>query len=165
MLFLRSTSNTPDKMKIEITASTGSLIFDILVMKVKNYSLDEIFHKKLLFLLSFYIFSHESRFKEYNDNMEMLEALKAEYAIIMNRLDTLLEQKLISAYTRKTIIEMSSKVLENISAKYDNVRKGVKSVMGVRILEHEAKTILEEGKLNQARETSIFILWGWMMLQ
>ena len=51
----------------------------------------------------------------------------------------------ISAYMRKTILEMSGKVLENIAQKYDNVREGVKSVMGGRVLEYEAKTILNEG--------------------
>ncbi len=51
----------------------------------------------------------------------------------------------ISAYTRKIIMEMSDKVVENIARKYENVREGVKSVMGGKVLEHEAKTILREG--------------------
>lgn len=46
---------------------------------------------------------------------------------------------------------MSRKVIEKITAKYENVRKEVTSVMGGKVLEHEAKTILlngiEQGKL------------------
>jgi hypothetical protein len=42
---------------------------------------------------------------------------------------------------------MSQKVLEHIAAKFDNVKKGVKSVMGGQILEYEAKTILNEGRI------------------
>lgn len=77
----------------------------------------------------------------------------------------------ISAYTRKIIMEMSDKVVENIARKYENVREGVKSVMGGKVLEHEAKTILREGwkqgrkegedygmkkgRLEQARETAL----------
>ena len=34
-------------------------------MKTQQYTLDEIFEKKLLFLIPFYIFTHESRFEEY----------------------------------------------------------------------------------------------------
>lgn len=70
---------------------------------------------------------------------------------------------MISAYTRKTILEMSGKVLESIAKKYRNVMEGVKSIMGGRVLEYEAKRIKNEGKqegrqegrLEQARETAI----------
>ena len=40
---------------------------------------------------------------------------------------------------------MSNKVLEHIAKKYESVRKGVKSVMGGKVLEYEAKTIRNEG--------------------
>lgn len=56
-----------------------------------------------------------------------------------------MEQGIINEYTRCTIIDMSNKVLEHIAQKYDSVRKGVKAVMGGRILEYEAKTIKNEG--------------------
>ena len=35
--------------------------------------------------------------------------------------------------------------MENLARKYAYVREGVKSIMGGRVLEHEAKTILREG--------------------
>ena len=140
--------------------------FDIPVMKAQKYGIDEIFEKNLLFLIPFYIFSHESRFEEYNNDKDKLATLKVEYADIMARLDQLLEKGSISAYTRKIIMEMSDKVLENIAQKYEHVREGVKSVMGGKILEHEAKTILREGwqqgrregedygRMEQAKETA-----------
>lgn len=53
----------------------------------------------------------------------------------------------ISKYVKCTILEMSKKVIENIVSRYANVRKGVTSVMGGKILEYEAKTILQKGKL------------------
>lgn len=46
---------------------------------------------------------------------------------------------------------MSNKVLENIAQKHDKVKKGVLDVMGGKILEYEAKTILNEGK-NEGRK-------------
>ncbi len=58
----------------------------------------------------------------------------------------------ISAYTKNTIQEMSEKVLEHLAAKYKHVKEGVKSVMGGKILEYEAKTILNTG-----REESAFL--------
>lgn len=47
---------------------------------------------------------------------------------------------------KRAIMDMSNKVLEHIATKYDNVREGVKSVMGGKILDYEAKTIFEEGR-------------------
>lgn len=40
---------------------------------------------------------------------------------------------------------MSNKVLEHIAKDYEKVKKGVKSVMGGKILEYEAKSIWKNG--------------------
>lgn len=145
VLFLRCKDTTPDKMMIEMRTPGGTVCFDVMVMKSQRYGIDEIFEKELLFLIPFHIFTYESHFAEYNRNKDKLEILKAEYIDIRNRLDSLMENGRISAYTRKIIMEMSDKVVENIARKYENVREGVKSVMGGKVLEHEAKTILREG--------------------
>ncbi|MCD7885743.1 MAG: hypothetical protein LUI87_18945 [Lachnospiraceae bacterium] len=152
VLFLRSTKNTPDKMTIKISASGGSLSIDVFVMKSQKYELDEIFQKGLLFLLPFYIFSHEKYLEEYDKDQEKLAHLEEEYVRIMNELDELQLQGKISAYTRKTIVEMSHKVLENLAKKYENVKKGVNSVMGGKVLEYETKTIFREGMKEGLRE-------------
>ena len=76
-----------------------------------------------------------------------LNVLKREYQSISERLEQLLKQGEIDEYTKCTILDMSQKVLEHIAAKFDNVKKGVKSVMGGQILEYEAKTILNEGRI------------------
>lgn len=154
LLFLRSNASTPDKMGIEMKTPGGTVCFDVPVMKSQRYTIEEIFDKKLLFLIPFYIFSHESRLEEYDKDEQKLETLKAEYTEITQRLDDWMQKGLISVYMKKTILEMSGKVLENIALKYDNVRKGVKTVMGGSVLEYEAKTILKEGVLRQARETA-----------
>lgn len=154
VLFLRCNRNTPEKMRIAMKTPGGSVSFDVPVMKTQKYSVDEIFEKRLLFLLPFYIFSHESRFGEYEGNPDKLEMLKKEYADITERLNRLVETGAVSVYMAKTIIEMSEKVVENIARKYGHVKEGVKSVMGGRILEYEAKTILNEGRMEQAKETA-----------
>lgn len=73
----------------------------------------------------------------------------------MNQLDDWTQKGMISVYMKKTILEMSGKVLENIARRYDNVREGVKSVMGGRVLEYEAKTILNEGMKQGLQEGAI----------
>ena len=145
IMFLRSNASTPDKMQIKICVGEESLYQDISVMKVKDYSLKNIFDKKLLFLIPFYIFTHESKFAEYNKDKEKLEILKEEYGQIKKQLEELCNNKEITEYTRITIEEMSNSVLENLARKYENVKKGVKDVMVGQVLDYEAKRIRNEG--------------------
>ena len=152
VLYLRSTESTPDTMEIVVEASTGSLAFPVRVMKMRNYTLDAIFDKKLFFLLPFYIFTHESEFERHKEDDRWLEALRTEYFEMLKRLDEAVEQNQLSFYYRRTIIDMTKKVLESITAKYDRIREGVSSVMGGQVLEHEAKTIFREGKLEGRAE-------------
>lgn len=56
VLYLRSYKQTPDKMKYVIITPGGTVQYDIPVMKVNAYSLNDIFEKGLLILISFYIF-------------------------------------------------------------------------------------------------------------
>lgn len=145
VLFLRHNSSTPDSLKLKMVTPGGTIEYDIRVMKSQQYTLEEIFEKNLLLLLPFYIFSHEAQFEEYEKDKAKLKGLQTEYEQIKNKLEELLNQGLISEYTRCTIIDMSNKVLEHIAKKYKSLREGVKSVMGGKVLEYEAKTIKWEG--------------------
>ena len=126
-------------------------------MKSQQYTLEEIFEKNLLLLIPFYIFSHETRFEQYEKDEIKRKALQEEYEQIKNKLEELLNQGVISEYTKCTIIEMSNKVLEHIAIKYNAVREGVKTVMGGKILEYEAKAIRQDG-INQGIEGTVSIL-------
>ncbi len=145
VMYLRSNRNTLDRMKIEISTPGGSNIFDVPVMKVQEYTIDDIFEKNLLFLIPFHIFTHEKRFKEYNADETKLESLKAEYAQIMARLEELEKDGHLTTYYKRTLVEMSDRVLKSIAAKYGKVKEGVEAIMGGRVLEYEAKTILLRG--------------------
>ncbi|MCD8067612.1 MAG: hypothetical protein LUE87_01715 [Lachnospiraceae bacterium] len=128
---------------------------------MKNYSLDELLKKNLLFLLPFYIFTYDRRLKEYKTNEPKLNALKAEYRMIVKHLDHLEYLGQLSAYFKKTLIELSEKVVDNLAANYGAVKKGVKAVMGGQILEYEAKTILRQGQM-EARVEDIKALMETM---
>ena len=154
VLFLRHRETTPDRMRIRMITPGGDVEYSIQVMKAQKYTMEEMFGKGLLFLVPFYIFSHESRFEEYEKDKVRLEALKAEYSQIRAELERLMEQGKISEYTKCTLVDMSNKVLENIARKYHSVRKGVKDIMGGKVLEYEAKTIRNEG-IEQGMEQGV----------
>ncbi len=105
-------------MKYVIITPGGTVRYDIPVMKVQAYSLDDIFEKRLLMLVPFYIFSHEDRFSEYDGNAQKLGKLKAEYQDILERLDGLECQGKIGAFDKRTIIELSGDVIKEIAQKY-----------------------------------------------
>ena len=145
VLYLRSSRMTPDEMCIEIKTPRGSISYDIPIMKLQSYSIDEIFGKNLLFLIPFYIFTHEKELEEYDKNVDRLELLKQEYEGIKNCLEEKTLNREIDEYTKCTIVDMSNKVLRHLAHKYENVKEGVGLVMGGRILDYEAKTIKSEG--------------------
>ena len=145
IIFLRSNSSTPDEMTIEILTPNSNASFKVPVLKMKNYSLPEIFEKELYFLLPFYIFNKEKDFSSYEKDKSKLNNLKEEYNNFIERIDEATSSGKISAYYRRVILDMSKKVLEKIAKNYKKVQKGVDEIMGGRILEHEGKTILNQG--------------------
>ena len=87
-------------MKIKMITPGGKVEYEVHVMKVPNYTLDNIFEKNLLFLLPFYIFSHEKKLEEYNTNQEKLDFID-NFSIFLS--------------TSSEIISLSSLVTSNIS--------------------------------------------------
>ena len=158
VLYLRTYKKTPNKMKYVIATPGGTVQYDVPVMKVQTYTLEDIFEKGLLMLIPFYIFSHEKGFPEYNSNEQKLAELKAEYQIILEKLDELEQQGVIGAFDRRTIIELSSDVIKEIAQKYENVQKGVGDMMGGALIETEARKILNQGIDLTKKKTAIKLL-------
>ena len=162
VLYLRTYQKTPDKMKYVIVTPGGTVQYDVPIMKVQTYSLDDIFEKNLLMLLPFYIFSHEKNFDVYNTDEQKLEELKGEYQVILDRLQKLEQQEAIGAFDKRTIIELSGDVIKEIAQKYENVRKGVGDMMSGALIETEARNILQQGiqqGISEAKEkTAIKLL-------
>ena len=158
VLYLRTYKKTPDKMKYVIITPGGTVQYNVPIMKVQTYSLDDIFEKDLLMLIPFYIFSHEKSFPEYNSNEQKLKELKAEYQEILKRLDGLEQQGVIGAFDKRTIIEISGDVIKEIAQKYENVQKGVGDMMSGALIETSARTILNQGISQNQRETALRML-------
>lgn len=94
----------------------------------------------------------ESWFIEDNEDTVRIELLLGEYEKIKNRLEELLNTGKITEYMKCTITDMAGKVLEHIAEKYKNVREGVKSVMGGKVLEYEVKTGVRPDKIVKPSE-------------
>ena len=158
VIHLQAYKKTPDKMKYVIVTPGGTVRYDIPIMKVQAYSLDDIFEKRLLLLIPFYIFSHEKNFPEYNSNKQKLRELESEYKDILGRLDDMECQGVIGAFDKRTIIELSNDVLKEIAHKYENVQKGVGDIMGGALLETSARRLKNEAENETKKETALRML-------
>ena len=145
VLFLRHTRNTPDVMHIYLETSQGRVLQEVRVMKLKNYTLDEIFEKRLYLLLPFYILVHENRFAECNEDAAEGEKLKDEYRRIAAYLGEKVSIGDLNEYERNLLASMILKVAEHCLEKYEVIKKGIQEIMGGVLLDYPAKIILNKG--------------------
>ena len=69
VLQLRENSNTPDILNVKlIFADGGTYDYQVPVVKVSAYTKDNIFEKKLLMLLPFYVMRYEKKKKDLGEN-------------------------------------------------------------------------------------------------
>ena len=154
---LRHTKNTPEEMIVKVLTPGGRVSYTVPVLKVKRYTIHELFAKKLFFLIPFHIFAYEKNFKELEENKKKLKQLEAEYASIRERLEIACQMGDLNRYAKAAILDMSRKVIEHIAVKYKNVAKGVSRTMGGKVLNYEAKDILNRGRREGEEYTKIQI--------
>jgi len=149
---LRHTQNTPEHMTVKVLTPGGKVSYIVPVLKVKRYTIHELFEKKLFFLIPFHIFVYEKDFKELEENKKKLKQLEEEYAAIRERLEIACQMGDLTEYPKVVILAMSRKVMEHLAAKYEKVAKGVSQQMGGKVLNYEAKDILNRGRAEGRRE-------------
>ena len=80
------------------------------------------------------------------ENKKKLKQLEEEYAAIRERLEIACQMGDLTEYPKVVILAMSRKVMEHLAAKYEKVAKGVSQQMGGKVLNYEAKDILNRGR-------------------
>ena len=139
ILSLRSTKNTPNTLEIVIETEQGELGTTVPVVKLSDYTIDEIFAKKLYFYIPFLLFQYENHFSEIEGNPEKRKRFLEEIRRVYQRLDALIPENectfgLVDLYTSKTLRAMTHTVVEGLAAKYPKIREGVNQVVGGNIM-------------------------------
>ena len=147
VLYLRSNKNTGDVMTIRFVTPGGELKYDIPIIRMQSYSLEDIWEKEIYLLIPFYIFTHEANFPKYNEDENLLQELVNEFKEICIKMEELTQQGKMTELERRIIIELSKKVIDNIARKYERIRKGVDGIMGGKVIETEAKKMYNKGIL------------------
>lgn len=167
VLYLRNISTIPDEMKMIIEVSEGTeAVRNVNVIKMKNYTAEEIIQKRLFILIPFYLFNYEKQFKACNDDPEKLEVILNDLRYLEKELNVLVDNGKLDPLHEKAIENCTKAVSDQLVQKYDNIRKGVDDIMVGPILDLEIFRIHDEafeegieiGKTEEKRNTALNLL-------
>ena len=145
LLYLRCSLDTPGKIQVSLRVPNGGISYEMPILKVPEYTADEVLEKELYFLIPFHIFAYEKELEKINDNPEKLEDLLQVYKRFAGVLQQKVREGRLTEYERQVIRDMTVKVTDSLAAKCPNVKKGVEDIMGGEILELEVDKILNRG--------------------
>ena len=149
VIFLRSKGTPPDKLLIEIDFPGGKVSYEAPVLNMKDYSVSELFEKRLLLLVPFHGFTFADDFDRMNEQGagELLASLDE----INDRLIGMVQSGEIVESQKSHMIEWTQKVLERMTVKYENISKEVGKAMGGYMIRTRTDEILDEGRAEGER--------------
>ena len=149
VIFLKNADTMPDRMSIIFKGDSGELVNNVPVIKIRDYSVSDLFEKKLLLLLPFYGFNFDGRFPKMNE--DGIGELKSDFDDINERLLKMLDAGEIDAAQHGHLIDWTRRVMEKLTVNYENVAKGVDELMGGYALHTRTDDILDQGR-SEGRE-------------
>lgn len=155
VIYLRGTERTSLCMEM-VMPDENIVRYQIPVLCIQKYTKNEIFQKKLLFLLPFYIMRYEKNRKKISEDRTELKKLLEEYTSI----ERYLEQELLDKGREKAyrdLIELIERIAEYIFAEEDSVKEGIGDIMGGKVLELQSDKLIKKGR-EEAREEGIKVL-------
>ena len=152
VIFLHPNKSIPQTMKITYEAPNGEkMSYSVPTLQIKDYTVDELFEKKLLILLPFYLFKFVNEFDEMEENAERRKAVKEALNDINQRLEALRNENNIDSYQKITIQLLLKRVSERLVVQYENLKKEVSEIMSGTIARTEVDDIREQA-LEEGRE-------------
>ena len=144
VIFLRSKGTPPDKLLIEIDFPGGKASYEAPVLNMKDYSISELFEKRLLLLLPFYGFTYADDFERMNT--QGAGELTASLDEINDRLTGMVQSGEIDETQKSHLIDWTKEVLDKLTVGYRNISKEVNEAMGGYIIRTRTDEILDEGE-------------------
>ncbi|WP_051208022.1 hypothetical protein [Butyrivibrio sp. AE3006] len=146
LLLLRRSSKAPSDAIIEIELPDGNVkSYPIPIMQVADYTIDEIFDKKLYMLIPFYIFNYEKQLEIINEDEAKIEKLMAFYREMFDKLLSEVDSGNLSPLSCSAIIKLTYRVAYKLTKKRQNVQRKVGDVMGGKVLDLPEFRIYHQG--------------------
>lgn len=146
VLYLRSGANTPDFLEVDVVLPDEStFLYKVPTVKMEAYTKEDIFSKKLLMLLPFYVIRYGKHASEYEKDPVKLNTFLVEYEDIRMGLEKeLTAEGKAGLYT--DLVSLIVKIADYIFQGNDKVQKGIGDVMGGKVLELESERLFAAGK-------------------
>ena len=158
IIYLRSSKNMLNQEQMEIRLADGqSVMYNVPVLRLKDYSIDEIFEKNLLILLPYYIINYEKELSKIAQDEQKTKRLLEEYEEIVRRLENAAKNSDIGVF--RDLARMMRRVVEYLLRKEPVLRERMSETMGGKVLRlpsdelREAKAAgLADGRREGRRE-------------
>ena len=135
VLFLRKPKDAKRELLVKVILPVGrSFVYALPVIYPADYTLDEIFEKKLLMLLPFYILRYEKEFQAIEEDEGRFREFLLEIRKICGKLmlETIPEEK---ATLRRDLLSLILRISDHLLKNREKMRKGVAETMGGKVLE------------------------------
>ena len=148
IIFLRNKK----QMQISVRTPGGETSYYIPALHIRDYTMEDIFKKRLYFLIPFYIFNMESKLSEIEASRDKVEELKNFYVDTMLKLEDAVSIGRLTEFSYLEIRDMTNRVVQNLAKNYESIRKGVGDIMGGKVLVTEVSKARSKGREEMAVE-------------
>ena len=151
VLYLRHGRTSPEELKVKVNLPDGGVFwYRTPVVKVQEYTREEIFEKRLLFFLPYYVMRYEKQFCRIEEDEGRLAELRREFEAILRGLVRDGDEEL----PRADLMELILRVVDHMLGAESRIRREVHEVMGGRVLELYSERLRRE---ERAKMESILV--------
>ena len=145
-IFLREESTDLKELIVIIEYPGGQVSYKVPVLKMKDYDIDELFEKKLLLLVPFFVFRYSNKeYAEMNGDIGKMAGLKQRLKRVSEILDGIVQQGEIDRFQKGNILTYIRKILFKLLKNYSSAKKEVEKSMGGFIIKTELDIAREDG--------------------
>lgn len=146
VLYLRSSDNTPVSYEMEVVApNQQSICWNVPTIKVADYTLNDLFDKRLYFLLPFYVFNFENQLEKMDVDENERRILTSTLENMKGKILELEQNGDISSEDTDSLLDNCRDVADSLLEKYENVRKEVEEIMGGRDYRTRSQVAYDRG--------------------
>ena len=133
IIYLRAQDTSMKEDTLEIELQDGNVVrYKVPILMVRNYSIEEIFEKRLLILLPHYTIKYEKELPTIAGNEARLQALEQEYRYIIYRLEQMTKEDNTALF--KDMMQMIRRVMDYILRKNEDVKERMADTMGGKVM-------------------------------
>lgn len=134
----------PDSYTLEICfPNSQSAMYETKVIMAQDYTVDEIFEKKLLMLLPYYILRYEHFLETSGKNQKKIDKLLQDYQKISQKLSEIEDE----SHLRVDLIDLINKIADYVIPEENQVKERIGDIMGGRVLQLESERLVKKGRI------------------